>query len=673
MCGPGSAQVALITGDWKAGQKGDGGVSLFRTLSFKLTSGIISALVVIVSLFLYNQYRLHESHLIGGLRDSLTAQGMLLAKGLEFAMLGNHPALTQEMVMELSRERGVHRVWILDKAGNVKVSSEPELLGHRVDMEDKTCLICHQSSPETRGNTVLLADKDGTEIFRNVAAIPNHERCFSCHSPDSRINGVLIMDYSISEVRKRLKSDLWAMARLAAFMLVAIALVMILLTNRLVLGRVRSLARASRSIAKGDLVQRVSEDGRDELSYLAQQFNSMAASLQASFHKIQDQSRYLERLIDSLDDCVVVVDRERGIVMANRSFGARFGAASEGPRIKPCGPALLELPLPCYEGLFPCPAERTFELGATSRAVACLESEGGRRQFWEIIASPVKDEEGKVTQVVEVMRDITERRLLEQRLAHLERLAAVGVMASGICHEINNPLASITTCLDGLQRRVRDQGISRDGLVEEIMGYLSLMQKEISRCKELTGKLLTLSEKPKPRLDCVALHQLLRGTLSLLEEQAGSRQISFSLDLSPELETIFADSDQIQQVFINLLLNAMEAIGSTGRITISTRKKGDQAVIQVTDTGRGIPSEDLRRVFEPFFTRATGKRGVGLGLTICESIVRQHKGDISIQSQPGQGTTVTVVLPLDPNSVDLPLLQEEGAGDETGHLYPDRG
>lgn len=648
-------------------------MSLFRTLSFKLTSGIIFALLVIVSFFLYKQYRLHESNLIGGLRDSLTAQGLLLAKGLEFAMLGNHPALTQEMAMELSRGQGVRRVWILDKTGHVKVSSEQELLGQRMHMEEKTCLICHGTSPETRGNTVILADKDGTELFRNVAVIPNHERCFSCHSPDSRINGVLITDYSVSQIRKRLKSDLWEMARLAAFLLVAIALVMILLTNRLVLGRVRSLERASRSIAQGDLAQRVPEHGRDELSYLAQQFNRMAASLQASFHQIQDQSRYLGRLLDSLDDCVVVVDRERGMVMANRSFRCRFGLLLEGLTKSQCGPGPEQPPCPCDKESFPCPAERTFEMGIATKTMACLEREDGKREFWEVLASPVKDEQGKVTQVVQVMRDVTDRRLLEQRLGHSERLAALGLMASGICHEINNPLASITTCLDGLQRRIRDQGISREAAAEEMVGYLALMQREISRCRELTGKLLTLSEKPKAHLDCVALHQLLEETLLLLDEQARSRRISITLDLSPELDTILADGYQLHQVLVNLLLNAMEAIGTMGQISVTIRKKGDQAVIQVRDTGRGISSEDLKRVFEPFFTRAKGKRGVGLGLTICESIVRQHKGDIRIQSQPGEGTTVTVVLPLDPNRVDLPLFQEEGVGDETGRLYPDCG
>lgn len=648
-------------------------MSLFRALSFKLALGVTSALIGIVSLSVHHQYRLHESHLLEGLRESLTAQGLLLAKGLELAMLGNHPAMTGEMVREFYKARGVRRVWILDKAGNVKVSSEPELLGHRVDMGDRTCLICHQSSPERRGNTVVLADKDGAEIFRSVSAISNQQGCWPCHPADSKTNGVLIMDYSLKEVRRQLKSDLRAMALSAAAMIAAIALVVTFLTNRLVLGRIRALERASRKIAQGDLTHRVREQGKDEVSYLAHHFNRMAASLQSSFQQIEDQRRYLERLIDSLDDCLVVLDRERGIVMANRSFTSRFGAASEEPRSRPCGPAPFGWPRACAEGFLPCPAERTFELGIPNRAVGCLESEGGRRQFWEILASPVKDEEGKVTQVVEVMRDITERRLLEQRLAHSERLAALGVMASGICHEINNPLASITACLDGLHRRVLDQGIQSEQALEDVIGYLRLIRKEISRCQELTGKLLALSQKPKPRLDCVDLHQLLRGTLSLLEEQARSRQISFSVDLSPELKTIFADSDQIQQVFINLLLNAMDAIGSNGRIWITTRRQEQRAVIQVRDTGRGIAAEDLNRVFEPFFSRAVGKRGVGLGLTICESIVRQHKGDISIQSRPGEGTTVTIVLPLNPDSVDLPLFPEEEATDEKGRVRPDSG
>ena len=648
-------------------------MSLFRSLSFKLTSGICAALLVIFSVFFYQQYQLHKSHLLGGLRDSLTRQGLLLVKGLELAMMENHPAVTQEMVMALSRGSDVRRVWVLDKMGNVKGSSEKDLLGQRLDMGDRTCMMCHDQSPQKRSDTVVFREKDGTELFRNVASIPNQEKCFSCHSPSSKINGVLIIDYSLTEVYRQLRSDLWAMASLALFMLVAIALVIILLTNRLVLGRVRGLERASRSVEGGDLAHRVREGGRDELSYLAQHFNRMAASVQASFQQIEEQKRYLEKLIDSVDDCVIVVDRDRRIVMVNRSFASRFGAQWEDAVGGPCAPRPNGPLRPCDGGSFPCPAERTFELGTMTKAMGCVEREGGRREFWEILASPVKDDEGKVSQVVEVMRDITERRLLEQRLSHSERLASLGIMASGICHEINNPLASITTCLDGLQRRVLDRGVSGDEDIQEITGYFRLIQKEITRCKALTSKLLTLSEKPKARLDCVEIHPLLRGTLSLLNEQAQARQISITTDLSPELETLLADGDQLQQVFINLLFNAMEAIGTAGQIRVTTRRQGERAVIQVTDTGRGIQPEDLERVFDPFFTKAMGKRGVGLGLTICESIVRQHKGDIRIQSQPGEGTTVTIVLPLNPDSADLPLSLEEGPTDEAGDVHPDRG
>jgi two-component system NtrC family sensor kinase len=209
--------------------------------------------------------------------------------------------------------------------------------------------------------------------------------------------------------------------------------------------------------------------------------------------------------------------------------------------------------------------------------------------------------------------------------------------------------------------------------LKEVTEYLELVQKEMARCKELTQRLLTLSEKPKARLDDLDLHRLLAETLSLLREQARAREITIETELSPELKRILADRDQIQQVFVNLILNAMEAVGSAGKVRIVSRVEGDKAIIQVIDTGKGIKEEDLERVFEPFFSKALGKKGIGLGLTICESIIRQHKGDIQIRSQYGQGTTVTMALPLNPDAVDLAASPASGVTDETGNLHPDRG
>ncbi len=203
---------------------------------------------------------------------------------------------------------------------------------------------------------------------------------------------------------------------------------------------------------------------------------------------------------------------------------------------------------------------------------------------------------------------------------------------------------------------MKNTALGNHGL-KELTEYLELIQEEIARCKEITAKLLTLSEKPKSKLDPFDMNKALRETVALLGEQAKAMRITFSTDLSSKVKEIFSDDNQIRQVFLNILLNAMDAIGENGKIHITTHLKNGKVIVSFEDTGRGIKEKDLSKVFEPFYTKTDDNKGTGLGLTICESIIRQHKGDIHIQSEYNKGTTVTIELPLHPDAmeeVDLP-------------------
>jgi PAS domain S-box-containing protein len=610
-------------------------------------------MIVIAAIFFYQQYHLHKFHLIDSLKNSFTNQGVLIEKGLEFSMMENHSTIVQEMVEELSNSKDVERVWVLDKKGRVKASSEKALLGKIRDVEDTTCQICHDKALEERSRTVIFRDKDGKEVFRNVIAIINQKKCFVCHNSKAKINGVLIIDYSLANMNEQLRSNLLKMAILAFLMIAAMAFVVILLTNRLVLRKIKALERGSKKVQKGDLDERVDIKGNDEISYLAQHFNRMTSSLKASMEQIEQQKRYLEKLINSIDDGVLVIDREFRIVMANHSYLSRFGNKFDDVAGKKCFTISHKFPEHCEEFAFDCPAKQTFELGHMNKTTHCIDVEKGKKEFREIYASPVWDGGGQVSQVVEVIRDITDRKLLEERLIHSEKLASLGVMASGISHEINNPLATVTTCLDGLRRRMKKFIVKDDNEPRELIEYIDLIRNEIGRCKEITAKLLTLAEKPKSKLDPFDIHKALMETISLVNEQAEAMKIRFSTDFGVDVKNILSDEGQIRQVFLNIILNAMDAIGERGGIDISTRLQEEKVIVDFRDTGQGIEEGELDKVFEPFYTKKNGKKGTGLGLTICESIIRQHKGDISIHSEYNKETRVTIELPLNPDLVKM--------------------
>ncbi|HSZ20816.1 MAG TPA: PAS domain S-box protein [Candidatus Acidoferrum sp.] len=268
------------------------------------------------------------------------------------------------------------------------------------------------------------------------------------------------------------------------------------------------------------------------------------------------------------------------------------------------------------------------------------QHKNGAWRVFRASARPLHDETGSITGVIASARDITDQQRLQQQLIQSERLAAMGQMIAGVAHELNNPLTAIL----GVTELLRDQ--SSD---ENATRQLDLAHRQARRAAHIVQSLLVFSRPSTPRNTLLHLPDLLLRTLQLHEHSLRSNQIHVDMSARPDLPTVLGDSNQLTQVFLNLIVNAEQAIREVrdnGTLRIRLGVVGDRVLITFQDDGVGIRRELLPRIFDPFFTTKRPGRGTGLGLSICMAIVREHNGDISAQPLPDGGSVFTVSLPV---------------------------
>ena len=245
---------------------------------------------------------------------------------------------------------------------------------------------------------------------------------------------------------------------------------------------------------------------------------------------------------------------------------------------------------------------------------------------------------------------------MQARTAQSERLAAIGVLAAGVAHEINNPLGAIFA-LSALALEDTAAADPRRENLEEVV-------RQTRRCGEIVRHLLEFSRQHRVSPELVDAGALLERTLALLERQAIFHNIRVVRALDPALPRILAEAPQLQQVFVNVLVNAVQAMSERGTLTLGSRydAEADQVVLTFQDTGCGIPPDQLDRVFDPFFTTKESGQGTGLGLSIAYGIVARHQGSIGVESEPGRGTTFTIRLPTEARFDEPPPVEDEPQG-----------
>src|SRR5215213_9987097 len=383
-------------------------------------------------------------------------------------------------------------------------------------------------------------------------------------------------------------------------------------------------------------------DLREANEELARNFDKLQRA-EAESRRERDR---LDLIIENVGHPIVVCDSAGNFILFNRRAGLLF---QENPSFQTSAAAAIRTNAVKLTSFISTLASAS-ETGRQAE-IELIDPEVGRALPMEITAREVLDATGQVTAVVSILHDLTEireleRRRVEQQLFESEKLAAVGRLAASIAHEVNNPLEAIKNALYLMQSGAEGEKNSR---------FLEIARKETERVSHIIRQMLGFARRPG-EVDWVDINQLLEETLVLLEKRMRQLRINITKSFDDSLPHIRARADQLRQVFLNLILNAQQAIKGEGEIVIATSRY-EQAlqpsiVVQLSDSGIGIPEDDLARIFDPFFS--TGKKGTGLGLWVTQDIVRQHGGRIEVSSEVGRGTVFSIVL-----QVESPILEEQ--------------
>jgi hypothetical protein len=365
------------------------------------------------------------------------------------------------------------------------------------------------------------------------------------------------------------------------------------------------------------------------------------AELKASNLELARKKNTIQAILNGITDIMVVLSEDHRIVSVNRVFSEIFG--DRNPRGEPCYKVFRGQDQPCS----PCPVRTAREENRLCRQLHIYPVDGQNRHF-EITASPLRSAEGRLCHMLVLKRDVTREMEYQAKFYQAERMATVGLLAAGVAHEINNPLTAISGFAEGLRRRLpRLADAVEKSLYEDFEEYVETILKECERCQDIVRTLLTFSRGACADFSPMDLNGLVEETVKLVRHHhKQNTQDAIRLETDASLPILLGDSSQIKQVVLNLLMNALDAVQSQGAITLRTFAEGEKLVVlEVEDTGCGIPTEHLDKLFEPFFTTKPVGQGIGIGLSTCYNIVRKHGGEILVRSTPGKGSTFQVRLP----------------------------
>lgn len=378
----------------------------------------------------------------------------------------------------------------------------------------------------------------------------------------------------------------------------------------------------------------------------AERSRQLEVEVAARTAEIERGQRFTEKIIDSLPLGLYVIDREYRIQSWNRKRETGMQGVSREEAI---GRTIFEIlhrqPAPMLRREF----DEVFETGRMQEYQ--MESVvSGEARTYRITKIPMRLGDGPVSHVITIGEDVTDWREAQERFSQSEKLAAIGQLAAGVMHEINNPLATIAACAESLGYRIDDLVRSGVTVAPETHDFLEIVDKEVVRCKQIVDGLLDFSRPKQARRERVDLNEVVQRTLFLLKHHVRFKKLSVQTILDPALGRVpQANSEQLVQVLMALLLNAMDAMGDRGTVRIVTRQGGDAqrgAILEVIDTGHGIARAEFAKIFEPFYTTKAQGEGTGLGLSICYGIVQEHGGAIEVESVLGQGSTFRVSLPV---------------------------
>jgi hypothetical protein len=376
-----------------------------------------------------------------------------------------------------------------------------------------------------------------------------------------------------------------------------------------------------------------------------QELRQKVQELQEAHQESELRRQEIAAILDGITDVMMVLTKDLRIISVNHVFRELFDVPR--PEGRHCYRLFRGSSRPCPE----CPAHRSFQTNAVCRCLGTFKIRGVAHQF-EMVASPIYNPDSPESRILIFKRDVTLEQGYQAKYYQAEKMATIGMLAAGVAHEINNPLTAVYGLAEGIRRRLPIiRTAVDDALYTDVAEYTETILMECRRCRDIVRSMLSFSRPHTLAFSPVSLNEVVTDTLSILRghlDERGKLGLRLTVNLHDDLPTVPGDEAQLKQVLLNILTNSMDAIAGEGEITITTHPENDNTVnLSVEDTGRGIPPEHMDKLFNPFFTTKPVGKGIGIGLSTCYSIVREHHGFIDVASEVGLGTHFTVKLPLD--------------------------
>jgi|Deesub1362A_J573_1020465.scaffolds.fasta_scaffold00183_12 signal transduction histidine kinase len=486
--------------------------------------------------------------------------------------------------------------WMMDASGTLLYHpTQPEMIGKNLYRADASCFKCHTSFEVEK----KILDSGGTGVQSYIAPFGEDKIIAFSRiqlSPTDFWIACVSIPYTevTASIRKSMK--LHSILVLAIFGTTAIAAFTIVVINR---KRIKAEERAKHEA----------------------ELERYAAELERAVEKrtleLISEKEKLDTIVSTLDVGIFLADHNKKIIWVNRTLKDWFGE----DRINDLN---LE---DIYGG-----AEVSSTVNNKMIQEVVYHTLGKRKGYFQITSTPLVGPDGNM-QLLGLIHDITEIKRFEEQMAHSEKLASLGRLTAGIAHEIGNPLTSVFSFLQILRERETDD-FKKESL-DTILFH-------INRIAEIVRQLSGMSKLPPTEFKEAQINDLIESSLLLMQYDKRAKAISVKKELSP-LPPVVTDANQLTQVFVNLILNAVDAMPEGGTLTIRTRETEENIVVDFEDTGMGIPRENLKKVFDPFFT--TKDKGTGLGLSVSYNILKRLGGDISVESEENKGTTFTVTIP----------------------------
>lgn len=504
-----------------------------------------------------------------------------------------------------------------------------------------------------------IVEKEGLAYYTRFRAIYVEQECMRCHGEPEKAPAAIIarygsdsrgFGYQVGEVVaadtvyipvdyyfSKIKRQAWLTFFIGGGGLLLLITLFYSLFNYTVIAELQGLVTVFKRIGrKGEGDTMPEPEVMDEIDQLKLAFETTASDLSQVHAELQESESKYRRLFETSRDPIFIWTRDYRMLDINAAGIAMFQFTDREEALS----------IETVEQLFWDTRDGMQLIEALNREGFVKEYEvslvnrHGDHLYGLVTANLFNDDQGQPAGYEGVIRDITQKLRMQKHLARAEKLAAVGQLAAGLAHEINNPLGVINCYANLIAKGAKDK--------PAIINDVEIIQKHTQSCKSIVQDLLNfarVSDTHKAKGD---IRQALDGVLNILEKQTGGKRIAVHRRYADNLPDLVVDLDKMRQVFMNLVINAIQAIKEDGQITVSAAltADGNQMEIRIADTGPGIPPDHIDSIFDPFFTTKTTGAGTGLGLSISYGIIQEHGGDIQVSSQFGRGTTFTITLPV---------------------------